>query len=59
MQDDQIRFYLPFDGEFGQSLPNTVDEYNEYMANTMGFVAARNLRIEAWALDSSVGPYRA
>jgi hypothetical protein len=48
VQDGQVKFYLPFDGEFGQPLPNTVDEYNEYMANTMEFVAARNRRIEAW-----------
>jgi hypothetical protein len=48
LQNGEVKFYLPFDGEFGQSLPNTVDEYNEYMANTMGFVAARNRRIEAW-----------
>jgi hypothetical protein len=49
VQNGQVKFYLPFDGEFGQPLPNTVDEYNEYMANTMGFVAARNLRISKWA----------
>jgi hypothetical protein len=48
VQDGQVKFYLPFDGEFGQPLPNTVDEYNEYMTNTMEFVAARNRRIEAW-----------
>jgi len=48
VQDGQVRFYLPFDGEFGQPLPSTLDEYNEYMANTMEFVAARNRRIEAW-----------
>jgi hypothetical protein len=48
VQNGQVKFYLPFDGEFGQPLPNTVDEYNEYMANTMGFVASRNRRIEAW-----------
>jgi hypothetical protein len=44
----QVKFYLPFDGEFGQPLTNTVDEYNEYMAKTMEFVAARNRRIDAW-----------
>ena len=49
VQNGQVKFYLPFDGEFGQPLPNTVDEYNEYMANTMKFVAARNLRIYKWA----------
>jgi hypothetical protein len=49
VQNGQVKFYLPFDGEFGQPLPNTVDEYSEYMANTMGFVAARNLRISKWA----------
>ncbi len=49
VQDGQVKFYLPFDGEFGQPLPNTVDEYNEYMANTMELVAARNRRIEDWA----------
>lgn len=49
MQNDRVKFYLPFDEEFGQPLPNTVDEYNEYMTKTMEFVAARNRRIEAWA----------
>lgn len=48
VQNGQVKFYLPFDGEFGQPLPNTVDEYNEYMAKTMGFVAARNRRIANW-----------
>ena len=48
VQNGRVKFYLPFDGEFGQPLPNTVDEYNEYMANTMEFVAARNRRIDSW-----------
>ncbi len=48
VQNGQVKFYLPFDGEFGQPLPNTIDEYNEYMTNTMEFVAARNRRIDAW-----------
>ena len=49
VQNGQVKFYLPFDGEFGKPLPNTVDEYNEYMANTMRFVAARNRRIASLA----------
>lgn len=49
VQNGQVKFYLPFYGEFGQPLPNTVDEYNEYMSNTMGFVAARNSRIDNFA----------
>lgn len=52
VQLGQIKFYLPFDGEFGQALPNTVDEYNEYMTKTMEFVAARNLRIHEWVANS-------
>lgn len=48
VQNGQVTFYLPFDDEFGQPLPNTVDDYFEYMANTMEFVAARNRRIDAW-----------
>jgi hypothetical protein len=48
VHDGQVKFYLPFEGEFGQPLPNTVDEYNVYMAKTMEFVAARNRLIEAW-----------
>ena len=48
VHDGRVKFYLAFDGEFGQALPNTLDEYNEYMANTMKFVAARNLRISKW-----------
>jgi hypothetical protein len=52
VQNGQVKFYLPFDGEFGQPLPNTVDEYNEYMANTMEFVAARNQRISKWSENS-------
>jgi hypothetical protein len=52
VQNGQVKFYLPFDGEFGQPLPNRLDEYNEYMANTMGFVASRNRRIEAWTSNA-------
>lgn len=52
LHNGQVKFYLPFDGEFGPALPKTVDEYNEYMANTMEFVAARNRRIDAWALEN-------
>jgi hypothetical protein len=52
VQEGQVRFYLPFDGEFGQPLPNTVDEYIEYMTNTMEFVAARNQRISKWSANS-------
>jgi hypothetical protein len=48
VQNGQVKFYLPFDGEFGLPLPNTVDEYKEYMAKTMEFVAARNRRIDSW-----------
>jgi len=49
VHNGRVKFYLPFDGEFGQPLPNTVDEYNEYMTNTMGFVASRNERISTFA----------
>jgi hypothetical protein len=49
VHDGRVKFYLPFDGEFGSVLPNTVDEYNEYMENTMGFVTARNRCIAARA----------
>lgn len=49
VQSSQVKFYLPFDGEFGQPLPNTVDEYDVYMANTMAFVEARNSRIDNFA----------
>ena len=52
VHNGRVNFYLPFDGEFGQALPSTVDEYNDYMANTMGFVAARNRRIDAWAAEN-------
>lgn len=51
VQNGQVKFFLPFDGEFGHPLPNTVDEYNEYMANTMGFVTARNRRIASWVAE--------
>ena len=51
VQNGSVKFYLPFDGEFGPALPNTVDEYNEYMANTMKFVAARNGRINDWCAE--------
>ena len=52
VQNGRVKFYLPFDGEFGQPLPNTVDEYNVYMANTMGFVTARNRRIATWVRNN-------
>ena len=51
VQNGQVKFYLPFDGEFGPALPNTVDEYNLYMANIMEFVTARNRCIAAWASE--------
>lgn len=52
----QVRFYLPFSGEFGRALPGTVAEYNQYMANTMAFVSARNRRVADWA--KGIGPER-
>jgi hypothetical protein len=52
VQDGRVRFYLPFDGEFGQPLPNTIDEYIEYMANTIEFMEARNQRISKWSENS-------
>ncbi len=45
----QVKFYLPFSGDFGQALPATVAEYHQYMTNTMAFVSARNWRVSDWA----------
>lgn len=45
----QVRFFLPFDG-FTRSVatPANVEEYDAYMAASIGFVRSRNARIDAW-----------
>jgi len=40
-----LKFFLPFDGFTGYLMPKDVDEYREYMQNSIGFVSNRNKRI--------------
>jgi hypothetical protein len=46
--DGKVRFFIPTDSFDQQAFPETVASYNEYMANSMDFVMARNLRILEW-----------
>ncbi len=49
-KDGEIDFFLPFTSDFSTPvLPNTVDKYQNYMANSMHFIEARNQRILGWA----------
>jgi hypothetical protein len=54
LQNGEIRFFLPFEDGFDRPpLPTSVEEYMVYRKNTMNFVAARNLRIQAWATEGN------
>lgn len=46
-----VKISPPFDNFVTQPIPKTVDEYYEYMENTITFVKARNLRIKQFALS--------
>lgn len=55
VQEGAVRFFLTFkDGFDRPPLPTSVEEYKIYRENTMTFVAARNLRIQAWATGNSI-----
>lgn len=45
-----VRFHLPFD-DFERRVAAPADEYEQYMASSMRFVAARNRRIDLWASE--------
>lgn len=47
VEDGRVKFHLPFDDTWPtQPIPKTLDQYEEYIANTIRFVEARSLRIE-------------
>ncbi len=47
--DSQVKFFLPFE-DFGKSaLPQNVDAYRRYMANSMSFTRARARRMQLWS----------
>ena len=49
IENGRVKFYLPFE-DFGQSaLPSTLEDYRQYMQNSMDFVRARALRMQKWA----------
>ena len=51
-----IKFWHPFPGEFySDPLPQTPDEYLEYVDTVIEFVKKRNNRIEEWA-ESHIAP---
>lgn len=50
VQNGRVQSFLPFSDNFeGSALPGDLQEYREYMQNTINFVAARNLRIKSWS----------
>jgi hypothetical protein len=50
---DELDFFLPFKSDFSNpALPQTVEDYHQYMANSMRFVAARNQRILRWSREN-------
>lgn len=48
VDDDSVRFYLPFSGFEESPLPRTFEEYEEFRRAQMDFVSARNARILQW-----------
>lgn len=46
-----VKFALPFDDFTSSPLPRDVDAYREYRGNSIDFIAARNRRIAALALE--------
>jgi len=45
----EVRFFLPDDPSFkGSPLPDSVESYMQYKANTIRFIQARNNRIRDW-----------
>jgi hypothetical protein len=44
-----VRFSLPFEGFEERPVPRNPGEYDEYRRNSIGFVEARNRRIDEWA----------
>ncbi len=46
VNDDAVRFFMPFDDFRPPSVPQTVDTYREYRRLSMEFIEARNQRIE-------------
>jgi len=51
LQDDftKVNFFLPFKDFDSRSLPANVEEYREYMINSMEFIRKRNERIREWS----------
>ena len=47
VHEGNVRFYLPFAGYDNSPLPRTFEEYQEFRAAQLAFVAARNRRIAA------------
>lgn len=45
----KVKFLLPFDDSWPtQPLPKSIEEYNQYIMNTIDFVISRGVRIEAF-----------
>lgn len=47
---EAVKISLPFDNFLSRPIPKNINEYSEYMNNTMEFVRARNRRIEQFAI---------
>lgn len=49
IENGNVKHYLTFEG-FGRSaLPANLEEYRQYMSNSMAFVRARALRMKTWS----------
>lgn len=46
---ERVRFFMPFDGFTGPSRPSDLESYTEYRRRSIGFIHARNARIDEWA----------
>jgi hypothetical protein len=43
-----VRFFLPFEGFSSSPLPDSIAAYLDYRALAVGFIEARNQRIQTW-----------
>ena len=49
VSDGTVRFFIPSNDFTRPAFPESVEMYNQYKANSINFVMARNLRIHEWA----------
>ena len=49
IEDGEVKHYLPFEGFDRSALPANLEEYRQYMNNSMAFVRSRALRMKTWS----------